>query len=290
MAAVDLALWDVKGKHFGVPVIFRAIDVSHALRKSVFGRLIRLAERSVYRHSDWISANNVALRDYCIEEGADPDRISVEYPGIDFERFHPQRKNTRLLERYGLNAEDRVVLYMGTFYRFAGLDWFLELFAQVLEARRDVKVVLVGSGEHESQLRLLVVRLGLEESVIFTGFVPYEELADHVRLGDVAVAPFVRQLATDNALVAKVFQYVACGVPTVCTPMPGTMGLLGEGEGVLYRDRGSEFVDVVVDLLDDPSRSTQLGSSGRAALMERCDWQRFVDRVEELIESVAVDR
>ena len=270
-------------RHFGVPVLFRTVDVSHVLRRSIFKPLIRMAEHSIYRRADWISTNNVALRDYCIGHGADPERISVDYAGLDFDRFYPDDKNPALLDRYGLNSDDKIVLFMGTFYRFAGLDWFIEEFADHLRTHPDVRLVLVGGGEYDSELRALVDRLDLGSSVILTGFVEYDELADHLRLADVGITPFLPQLATDCALVTKVLQYVASGVAAVCTPLPGTQGLLGEGEGVLYREPGTDFIKAVLKMQREAGSRRAVARSGRDILTERCDWSVAVDRFEHLI-------
>jgi glycosyltransferase involved in cell wall biosynthesis len=270
-------------KHFGVPVLLRAVDVSHALRKSLFKPLIKLAEHSVYKRASWISTNNVALRDYILEHGADPERISVDYAGLDFDRFHKGDKDPALLDRYGLSERDQIVLFMGTFYRFAGLDWFIEKFADHLRSDPDVKLVLIGGGEHESELRTLVDRLDLGSSIVFTGFVKYHELADHLRLADVGIAPFLPQLATDCGLVTKVLQYVASGVVTVCTPLLGTRRLLGEGEGVLYRNPGAAYVDEVTHLLASAADRSRTAIAGHSRLVEQCSWAVNLEVMEARI-------
>ncbi len=273
-------------RHFGVPVLFRTVDISHLLRKSIFRPLIKLAEHSIYKRADWVSTNNVALRDYCIEHGSDPERISVDYAGLDFDRFHPGEKDPMLLARYGLSEDDKIVLFMGTFYRFAGLDWFIEEFADHLRTHSEVKLILVGGGEYDSELRVLVSRLGLGSSVVFTGFVEYNELADHLRLADVGITPFRPQLATDCALVTKVVQYVASGVPAVCTPLVGTQGLLAEGVGVRYRKQGNDFVEEVIHLLAFDSDRTRVVTSGRIHLGEQCRWDGSLESMESRIATV----
>lgn len=64
----------------GVPVLFRAIDVSHLLSNVRVGALIERAERFIYRSADAMSTHNDALRRYCIANGATADRVSIEYP------------------------------------------------------------------------------------------------------------------------------------------------------------------------------------------------------------------
>jgi glycosyltransferase involved in cell wall biosynthesis len=267
----------------GVPVMFRAIDVAHALRDTPFGSLIRRAERYVYRNADWISANNTALRSYCISLGARPERVSVEYPGLDLERFSPKPRRPDLCRRYGLMPTHRTVIFMGTFYRFAGLDWLLREFAPTMRARSELRLVLIGGGEAEADLKALVRALGIEDQVIFTGVIDYGDLVDHLRLGDVAVNPFRSELVTDCALPGKVLQYLGCGVPAVCTPLKGLMGMLREGEGLVYRSAGSGFVDEVVELLDDDRRRGNLGLAGRRAMERRFNWQHCVTEFEHAI-------
>ena len=45
-------------KKVGVPVVFRALDVSHLIRKGLTSRLVKLAERDVYKLATIVSANN----------------------------------------------------------------------------------------------------------------------------------------------------------------------------------------------------------------------------------------
>ncbi len=270
-------------RRFGVPVVFRAIDLSHSLRRTPFGWLIRRAERSILKKADWVSVNNGALRGYLIERGADPTRISVDYPGLDLERFHPDPPSAELQARYGLGADERVVVFMGTLFRFAGIDWFIEGFASALRRNRNVRFLIIGGGEEDKRLRRRVRELGLESSVVFAGVVDYRELADHLRLADVAINPFKVMPVTSLALPGKVLQYAGCGIPTVCTPLAGLQGMLADGEGVLYRAAGQPFVDAVVRLLDEPSYRLDLGASARRAVETHCQWDSAVSRFERAI-------
>ncbi len=270
-------------RRLGVPVMFRAIDVAHALRDTPFGSLIRRAERYVCRNADWISANNEALRNYCISLGATPERVSVDYPGLDLERFSPKPRRPDLLRRYGLTPRHRIVIFMGTLYRFAGLDWLIREFAATMRSRSELRLMLIGGGEAEADLKALVRALGIEDHVIFTGLIDYEDLVDHLVLGDVAVNPFRPQLVTDCALPGKVLQYLGCGVPAVCTPLKGLMGMLHEGEGLAFRSPGSGFIDEVVELLDNDRRRVNLAMEGRRAMELHCNWQHCVTEFETAI-------
>src|SRR5262249_36113762 len=154
----------------------------------------------------------------------------------DLERFAPGPRNPELCKKYGLEAHHKTVVFMGTFYRFAGLEWFLEHFAPVMRRRPDFRLLMVGGGEEDTALRAQASRLGLEGRIIFTGFIDYSMLADQLRLADVGFNTFHRSLVTDCALPSKVIQYLGCGIPTVCTPLDGLLAMLPEGQGPEYRE------------------------------------------------------
>ncbi len=276
--------------HYGVPVLFRSIDVSHELRSSTFRRAIRRAERFILERVDGVSANNVAMRRYAIANGAARPDVSVDYPGLDLERFAPGERPVRLAERYGIAESDRVVLFMGTFYRFSGLDWFIDGIAETLRRRPDVKLLLIGGGEADGDLRQRVADSGLGSQVVFTGFIDYPELADHLRLGDVAITPFEEELVTHCALPGKMLQYAGCGLPTVSTRLEGIQGLIPEGAGALYREPGASFVGAVIRLLDQPEERRTAGQLARRTMEDECSWDRAIENFEQAILRVVEKR
>lgn len=267
----------------GVPLLFRAIDVSHQLRRTLFAPLVRRAEHFVYRNADAISTHNEALRAYCIAHGAGHDSTGVEYPGLDLVRFSPAPRPHALCDRYGITPEEKVVLFMGTLYRFAGLDWFLNGAAEIINGNPNIRILILGGGEEEVRLKEHVRRAGMESRVLFTGFIDYPELADHLRLADIAINSFEPTLVTNCALPGKVLQYLGCGVPCVSTPLEGLRGMLSEGDGVLYRDAGDGFLQAVKELLKDDNRRTEVGAAGRRAMERLCQWSKCIEDFERAI-------
>jgi glycosyltransferase involved in cell wall biosynthesis len=269
---------------FGVPVLFRAIDVSHKLRDTAFTPLIEQAERFVYRNVDALSTHNEPLRQYCVSQGARADTSSIEYPGLDLERFSPGPRDPALAARYGISPDDDVILFMGTLFRFAGVDWLIRAFAELVSERPRTKLLIIGGGEAEQGLVALARELDVAREVVFTGFVDFDRLPEHLRLGSVAVTPFRRSTVTDCALPGKVMQYLGCGLPTLSTPLAGLRSMLaGEDQGVVYRELDEGFMRAAIDLLHRPARRESLARAGREAMEAMCQWSRCSARFEASI-------
>ena len=269
-----------------VPVIFRAIDVSHLLRGSLFKNLIRTAERFIYRNVDHISVHNAALAEYCASFGANSNNISIDYPRLDTERFARLARDQDLASNYGINPKHKVVFYRGTLYRFCGLEKFLELFAETLRNDENIFVLIIGSGEAKKDIAETIERLGVQSQVIMRPFVDYSELVKHICLADVSVNTFVPSLVTDCALPGRVLQSLSCGIPVVSTPLKGLISYTGDSKSVVYAPLGIEFVQTVNDLLLNKPRRDQLSVAGRELVASKGNWQEFTTEFVELCQSV----
>ncbi len=269
-----------------IPVIFRAIDVSHLLRGSLYKNLIRTAERFIYRNVDHISVHNAALAEYCASFGANSNNISIDYPRLDTERFARLARDQDLASNYGINPKHKVVFYRGTLYRFCGLEKFLELFAETLRNDENIFVLIIGSGEAKKDIAETIERLGVQSQVIMRPFVDYSELVKHICLADVSVNTFVPSLVTDCALPGRVLQSLSCGIPVVSTPLKGLISYTGDSKSVVYAPLGIEFVQTVNDLLLNKPRRDQLSVAGRELVASKGNWQEFTTEFVELCQSV----
>lgn len=241
-------------KRAGVPVVFRALDVSHQIRSTVVGSLIRRAEKHVYSTADMISANNPAMAEYCVDLSGRSGPVSVDLPPVDVSHFATPASGVRA--SLGFAPDDRVVVYMGSFFGFSGLDILLEKAAPELRADPSLKLLLVGGGELDAELRRRTEDLGLGDQVVFTGVIPYADLPGYLAAATVAVNPFRPQLITDVAFPHKVLQYMAAGVPAVSTSLRGLRGVLGEESGVTWAQGPADVVEHALEVarLPEPER------------------------------------
>ena len=80
-------------KKAGVPVVFRALDVSHLIRKGLTSALVQMAEKYEYRRATVISANNRVLGDYVTKLGGRHDSPLVNFPPLDLGHFTSKNRN-----------------------------------------------------------------------------------------------------------------------------------------------------------------------------------------------------
>lgn len=260
-----------------VPLLFRALDVSHRIRRSMFASLIKVAERLVYSSASWVSCNNPALLGYCRSLGAKEGKSSVDYPPLDLSHFAEGASKKIIRSKVGIPNDSQVILYMGSFFYFSGLADVLRKLA--LMSQRPV-LVLIGGGEQDAELRTMTKNLHLEDCVKFTGFVGFGELPLYLSTADVAINPMVPSMVSNKALPNKVLQYMASGLPVVTTKLDGLSSIFDEQVGVHSVPHSSEVLAAAVAMLENPEID-MLGEANRVAVARKFDVNNAVRNFEQ---------
>ena len=266
-----------------IPVVARVIDIPHVLRKTHFQSLVKWSEKYVFTKASFVSTHNEALRQYCIGLGAAPAKSSVIYPGIDMSRFFPAPPRQDLQTKVGIQPTDKVLLFMGTIFRFSGLVELLTELAPALSLDKSIKFLILGDGEDFNRLHRLAITLGLQRQVIMPGRIEYDLLADYLRLGHVALLPFRPEPVTHGALPGKILQYLACGLPTIATPLDGLQSMIAPDQGVLYANGPKEMAKMAIQLASNADQRSQLSLRGVNLMNLHCNWQNQIQTFKKMI-------
>ena len=265
-------------RNFHVPVVFRSIDVLHQLvPMRVLVPLTRVLERYLYNRVNAVIPVTLHLKNYILSYGVPESRVRVLPSGVDTVMFSPGPRDTRLFQEWGIDPEDEIILFMGTIYKFSGLDRIIRDFPRLLSRHGRAKLLIVGSGEDEERLKAITFETGMSRNVVFGGLQPYSTLPEIIRSSDVCINPFELNGITRDILPTKLFQYLACGKPVVATKLPGTLPFLaGEEHGMFYCSL-ENFVDRIGDLLDTPAQREHLGRKGEEVTKANYEWRRIAE-------------
>jgi glycosyltransferase involved in cell wall biosynthesis len=234
--------------------------------------LIKLVERYVYRTATLVSANNPAMESYCRSLSVAKILSAVHYPPLDVEHFNQFNREEELGLSLGIGNADKVVCYMGTFFYFSGLVEALTQFASRLKENPNMKFLLIGGGDQDRELRELARTLDVEDSVIFTGFVSYENLPSYLKLADVAINTLIPSLVAHVAFPNKVLQYLASGLYVASTPLEGLSKVFQDSKNIAWGTTPSAVMDRAVDYL--VNLSSNMNATGNSRTPE--DLSRFL--------------
>jgi len=275
-------------RKFGIPVVFRSIDILHRMVPNAALRpLTRILERKIYSQADLVLPNTPQYLQYVLGMGAAESKVKLLLLPIDTSIFHPSIDCSEVRQKWGFSEKDQIVLFIGTLFQFSGLDGFIRSFLQVIENTPEARLLIVGDGPQRPKLERIITELGLEGRVIITGFQPYPAMPQYI-MATVCINTFLNTDATRNIFPGKIVQYIACGRPTVATPLSGITTLFpGESHGVVYADSTDDMAREVVSLLKSPERRQQLGQAGVSYVRQSHEQQKIARQLEaELLEVI----
>jgi len=204
----------------------------------------------------------------------------------DVARFY-RRDTASRREQLGL-IDCTVVGYMGRLVPEKGLDTLVGAMRR-LPAKADVKVLIVGAGAEEANLRHQVAAAGLEDRFVFTGAIPHSEAADYMACMDIFVLPSRTTPRWKEQFGRVLIEALACGVPVIGSDSGQIPHLVRETGGGLVFPEGDEaaLAAALGTLIADPAERTRLSSAGRQAVHERFTCEAVARRLHTLLSGVA---
>lgn len=181
-----------------------------------------------------------------------------------------------------------IILYVGGCSVHRGLDVIIRAMARITEVWPSALFAIVGDGRAIPLLKVLAKEENVEQSVLFVGRRPFEEVASYIRQSIIGVVPHLRYGQTDNGAPHKLFQYMSLNRPVLVSNCAGPMRIVSEHDAGLVFQSGNvqEAAEQLLRLRDKKLRE-RLGKNGRRAaegpLHIRRQQERFVARLTELL-------
>ena len=121
-----------------------------------------------------------------------------------------------------------------------------------------------------------------------TGFTPYAEVSKQLASATVGIVPYEESAGTHCAFVAKIVEYVATGLPTVCTPLKSVQGFFKNDPLVKFSEfDGGDFGAKILSWLDAPVSSWQPHAAESASRVRAgLDWQPLCRKAVNFAEHI----
>lgn len=252
----------------------------------------RPALKTAMHYADRIIAVSSYTRDRLLkEQNLDPAKVSLLPNTFDASRFQIKPKPQHLLNRYGLTAEQPIILTVArldSIERYKGYDQILPALAEIRRQIPTVHYVIVGKGSDRPRIEQLITKLNLQECVTLTGFVPDDELCAHYNMCDVFAMP-----SKAEGFGIVYLEALACGKPTLGGNQDGAIDALCHGElGVLVNpDDVEEIAQTLIQILQGiyPNPLIYQPEALRQKVIDTFGFERFKQTLAELMQTSSID-
>jgi PEP-CTERM/exosortase A-associated glycosyltransferase len=285
------------GRKLGIPVVYEirafwedaAVDHGTSSEWGLRYRLTRAIETYAIRHVDAVTTICEGLRGDILARGIPRQKVTVIPNAVNIEDFNVgEAPELHLARDLGLDGKT-ILGFIGSFYAYEGLNILLQALPAMLEKNPDIRVLLVGGGPQDNELKALAQRLAVQDKVIFTGRVPHDQVQRYYNLIDVLVYPRLPMRLTDLVTPLKPLEAMAQGRLIVASDVGGHLELIENGKtGVLFEAGNPQALAIeVLALLTTPERWSTLRQAARTFVETERNWPRSVARYKSIYGRIA---
>ena len=274
------------GKRLGIPVVYEirafwedaAVDHGTTAEGSIRYRATRAMETWALKRVDHAFTICEGLRADIVARGIPAAKVTVIPNAVDIEGFQLSGDaDAELRRQLGLEG-CTTIGFVGSFYAYEGLDLLLDAFPALLQKRPDLRLLLVGGGPQDANLKAQAQRLGVADKVVFTGRVPHSEVSRYYDQIDLLAYPRHSMRLTELVTPLKPLEAMAQGRLFVASDVGGHKELIRDGEtGKLFKAGSAEALAAAIDdMLDHRERWPAMREAGRRFVEEVRNWKNSV--------------
>jgi len=224
------------------------------------------------RSCDLVATPTESIRQILLRFGVN-QHIEVIPNGVDLEPFRSASLPVDR-ESLGISAHDIVLSYVGRLAPEKNMVFLIRSFAGVASVIENVKLLILGDGPERENLEDRVKHMGIQNRVIFTGMVPYEDVPGYLAISDAAVTASVTE-----TFGLSVVEAMASGLPVLGVDSPGISDIIADQKtGLLAVNDIASFTAKMMQLVQDHEMREMMGKKALEAAE-----QYEINRITEIL-------
>lgn len=230
--------------------------------------------RLVLSCADKIVAVSEATADFIkkLERNTDP---IVIYRGIDEEKINEIKDDAQIKN----SIDEILITFIGRLFDGKGVS---DLLKSVSQIKSQYRLIIIGSGPEEANLKILSEKLKIQDRVNFMGQLPHKKTISLLKISDIFVNP-----SHTEGLPTTVIEAALCKRAIIATNVGGTSEIIKDGEsGILIEPRNPLILGKKLDMLAaDRELRQKLGIGAHKESAEKFNWGKNINKFLEIIKN-----
>ena len=248
------------------------------------GRLTTALKKHALHNAAHVTVVSKDIRQIIKQKFGEDILTEVISMGVDSQLFHPEKKAPALREKHKISGP--FLLFVGRLTEKKGARYLVEAMPAVLKNFPESKLLIIGTGELHQELILLSESLGLQDSVIFTGAIPNNELPEYFATADIFIGPSIQAAGGDTEGFGLTFVEAAMsGCIVVASDVGGISDIIENGKtGYLVREKDpAAIADALCTILKQTDILSDIRTAARQKMISQFDWQVIADQYAKVL-------
>src|SRR3989344_137148 len=205
----------------------------------------------------------------------DSKKIFTIYNGA---KFNPSEL-TKEQARQKIGIAGHLILYWGRLAPWKGLRMLVKIIPKLLEINQFFRLVIIGSGPEEKNLKMMIKNMRLEKKVYLVGPKSHVELAVYMAAAEM----FVLNTAYEG-FSHDILEAMLAGLPGITTPAGGNKEIIHQGENGFMVKYNDEFnmIEAIKTVWNTPELRQRFIANGQKTA-EHFSAEKMLEETVELL-------
>jgi glycosyltransferase involved in cell wall biosynthesis len=257
-------------KIFGIPYVIYC----HGSDVYFPWRFKKIISKLVLENADAVIVLTENMKREVESFGFNIKNIFIIPNGVDLEKFkNLSKKDVR--RELKINESENVALCVGTLKIIKGIKYLIEAINIVKNKGFKMRLLLIGEGDQETELKKMAERLNLKEDVNFIGKIENKLIPRYMAASDVFVLP-----SLSEGLPVVILEAMASGLPIIATDVRGTEEIVKNNEnGFLVDPKNPDQISEKIFYLFSDTALTRKISIKNVEKAKSYSWDLITDKL-----------
>lgn len=241
----------------------------------------------ILKFCDYCTTNSSATYDVAYKIYPTP-KIKIVQMGVEVRAFDPKYRDESWRKEFG--DKPKIILGVGRLIKWKGFEYLIRAFPRVLAKFPQAKLVILGKGPEEENLRETAKKLNLEigKNLFFLGTFGPDKMPTIYASSDLVVCPSITNVKTGEreGQGNVVLEARASGVPIIASRSGGLVDTIdGKTNGLFFEERNyKELAQKIIYIFSSEEVWKNLSKNGLKYVREKFPWRKTSQKFEELYE------
>ncbi len=230
---------------------------------------------------DAVIAPSSFIKKFILKYGIKPP-VEVIPTGIDLEKFSKGTgKRNEIRKKYKIGKDATVLVTASRLAKEKNLKFLIKFFAKIFKNNKNLKFFILGDGVLKKELEQISKKLGLDKNIIFTGWIPQEEIAAYYKASDIFI--FASLTETQGLATAEA---IASGLPVVALSASGVEDVVIDGEnGFLVENSIDNFSRKALKIINNAELRKKMAAQAKVS-SKNFSQELWIKKIVSLYESL----
>jgi len=205
---------------------------------------------------------------------------------VNAELFRPLSSEEKVEGKKDLGINGKSFVYMGRVSYEKSIEQVIKAFSIVSKKMPDAKLLIIGDGPEKVPLKKMAKNLGLQEKIIFTGFLYEDKLAKTLGVNDI----FITASKSENMPIS-ILEAMASGLPIIGVRALGIPEIVRDNENgyLVAPDKPGEMAEKMIELMQNNDLLNKFSLESRE-LSNQYSRDRIAQRHEKIYKDLIESR